>query len=383
MSGHTPSMSLTPRGAAFLGASLALFSAGILRIDGPLISLGLVGLIVLAIVFVVGRWNLSNLKLHLQAPARVFADTPMDFRLSLENHRSLFDTYGIDIQLDLSNGTRIHTHVKWAAAGSSAASKLRGSIPNRGAVSNPPCLLSSGFPLNIFTYQKRITIRLEILVFPKALLPREFFASGEFDDAWLGEGFQTGNAPGEPRGLRPFRPGDPAKRLHWPATIRSLARGRAPRVREFDPPGIRPRKATVIFHSFGTDGALIRTDLFERALSLLCGTLRHLRSIGVPATLTSDFLAWKSLPSFQFSAWSEALTVLASAQRAGDTEAHNLVATILDTPPEDALVIISDMPPAAWSHILPDRKVLIVDIQQHNYGKRDMNFKMTPVKSSH
>ena len=86
-------MSLTPRGAAFLGASLALFSAGILRIDGPLISLGLVGLIVLAIVFVIGRWNLSNLKLHLQAPARVFADTPMDLRLSLENHRSLFDTY--------------------------------------------------------------------------------------------------------------------------------------------------------------------------------------------------------------------------------------------------------------------------------------------------
>ena len=362
---------------------MALFSAGILRIDGPLISLGLVGLIVLAIVFVIGRWNLSNLKLHLQAPARVFADTPMDLRLSLENHRSLFDTYEINLQLDLSSGTRIHTHVKWAAAGSSAISKLRGSIPNRGAVSNPPCLLSSGFPLNIFTYQKRITISLEILVFPLALLPREFFACGEFDDAWHGEGFQTGNAPGEPRGLRPFRPGDPAKRLHWPATIRSLARGRAPRVREFDPPGIRPRKATVIFHSFGTDGALIRTDLFERALSLLCGTLRHLRSIGVPTTFTSDFLAWKSLPSFQTSAWSEALTVLACAKRAGDTEAHNLVATILETPPEDALVVISDMPPAAWSHILPNRKVLIVDIQQHNCGKRDMNFKITPVKSSH
>jgi len=374
-------VNLTPRGAAFLGASLALFSAGLLKIDGPLITIGLVGIILLALVLVIGRWNLSKLRLRLQAPARVFADTPMDLRLSLENHRILFDTYGVNIQLELSKSARIHTHVKWAAAGSSATSKLRGSIPNRGAVSDHPCILSSGFPLNIFTYQKRISLKQEILVFPKALLPREFFASGEFDDAWHGEGFQTGDAPGEPRGLRPFRPGDPAKRLHWPATIRSLARGRSPRVREFDPPGIRPRKAAVIFHSFGTDGTLIRTDLFERALSLLCGTLRHMRSIGVPATLTSDFLAWKSLSSFQSSAWSDTLTVLARAERADDTEAHNLVDAILETPPEEALIIISDMPPAAWTHILPKRKALIIDIQQHKHGKRGMNFKIAPIKA--
>ncbi|MDA7881681.1 DUF58 domain-containing protein [Akkermansiaceae bacterium] len=374
-------MTLTPRGAAFLGASLALFVAGLLRIDGPLISLGLVGLILLGIVFIFGRWNLSKLQVRLHAPARVFADTPMDLRLSLENHRSFFDTYGIDIQLELSRSARIPSHVKWAAAGSSASSKLRGSIPNRGAVSLHPCLLSSSFPLGIFTYRKRIVVSQEILVFPKALVPKEFFASGEFDDAWHGEGFQTGDAPGEPRGIRPFRPGDPAKRLHWPATIRSLARGRAPRVREFDPPGIRPRKATVIFHSFGTDGTLIRTDLFERGLSLLCGTLRHLRSMGVPANFTSDFLAWKSLPTFQSSAWSEVLTILARAERADDTEAHNLVAAVLETPPEDALVIISDMPPAAWSHILPNRKALIVDIQQHKFGKRSMNFRKAPTKT--
>ena len=371
-------MALTPRGAAFLGGSLALFAAGVLRIDGPLISLGLVGIILLIIVFIFGRWNLSHLQLRLHAPSRVFADSPIDLRLSLENHRSLFDAHGIEIQIELSRSTSIKTHVNWAAAGSSATSKFRGSIPNRGAVSEHPCLLTSAFPLSIFSYQKRIVVRKEILVFPKALVPKEFFASGEFDDAWHGEGFQAGDSPGEPRGLRPFRPGDPAKRLHWPATIRSLARGRAPRVREFDPPGIRPRKATVIFHSFGTDSTLIRTDLFERGLSLLCGTLRHLRSIGVPANFTSDFLAWKSLPTFQSSAWSDVLTILARAERAHDTEAHNLVAAITETPPEDALVIISDMPPAAWSHILPDRKVLIVDIQQHKFGKRSMNFTKPP-----
>ena len=103
-------------------------------------------------------------------------------------------------------------------------------------------------------------VQQEMLVFPKALVPKEFFSSGEFDDAWHGEGLQAGDSPGEPRGLRPARPGDPAKNIHWPATMRAFARGRAPRIREMDPPGLRPRRATVLFHSFGTDGTLIRTD---------------------------------------------------------------------------------------------------------------------------
>lgn len=214
----------------------------------------------------------------------------------------------------------------------------------------------------------------EILVFPKPLVPVEFFASGEFDDAWNGEGFQSGDAPGEPRGLRPFRPGDQAKRLHWPATIRSLARGRGPRVREYDPPGLRPRQATVIFHSFGTDNTLIRTDLFERALSLACGTLRHLRGIGVPATLRADFLSWKPRQTFQSEAWSETLAILARANRSEGTEAHDLIAEIESIPQQEALVIISDMPPDAWRHILPNRKALIVDIHQHTYKKRGMKF---------
>jgi uncharacterized protein (DUF58 family) len=85
--------------------------------------------------------------------------------------------------------------------------------------------------------------------------------------------------------------GDRAKLIHWPATIRSQARGRSPRVREYDPPGLRPHHTVVIFHSFGTDHTLIRTDLFERSLSLACGTLRHLRGIGVPSNLRADFLS--------------------------------------------------------------------------------------------
>ena len=371
---QTHEVTITRRGAFFIGASLAMTVIGLLKIDGALISLGIAGILLTTIVFLFGKWNLHGIKLALTAPRRVFADSPFDFRITQFNRRNLFDACSTDLELRLSKSVKIETHSSWTAARSSATSKLRGTIPNRGAISQHPCTLKSTFPLGLFRFQKKMPVSHEILVFPKPLVPKEFFASGEFDDSWNGEGYQAGDAPGDPRGLRPYQPGDRAKQIHWPSTIRSIARGRNPRVREYDPPGLRPRQAVVIYHSFGTDNTLIRTDLFERSLSLVCGTLRHLRGIGVPTTLRADFLSWKSIPSFHTEAWSDALTLLARAIRADHTEAHDILAEIEATPSDHAIVLISDMPPEAWQHILPDLPMLIVNIRQHRYGKKGLSF---------
>ncbi len=374
-------MSINPRGAAFIGAAVALSVAGLLLIDGVLISLGAAAFLLILITSLFGHWNLSGLDIELLAPECVFADCPFDLHLTQRNSRQLFDAYSIELQLHLSKSATIHIHAPWTAARSSSNTKVRGSISKRGASAQHPCTLSSSFPLGLFCFTKNIVTLQEILVFPKPLIPKEFFTHGEFDDAWQGEGHQAGDAPGEPRGLRPYRPGDHAKQIHWPSTIRSLSRGHSPRVREYDPPGFRPREAALIFHSFGTDHTLIRTDLFERALSLVCGTLRHLRSIGIPTTLRADFLAWETQASFHATAWSETLGTLAHAQRATDTEAHDLTSQIETLPSEQALIIISDMPPEAWRHILPQRQALIVDIQQHRYGKKDLNIIPQPRKT--
>ncbi|MEN8774987.1 MAG: DUF58 domain-containing protein [Akkermansiaceae bacterium] len=366
-------VTLTPRGILFLLVALTLTVAGFFRIDGNLITLGSSGLLLALLVIIFGRWNLRGIHPKLFAPSRVFADTPFDLRLTLLNKRSLFDACSTDLALNLSKTSKIETHATWTAARSSSTSKLRGSITKRGAVSKHPCTLRSTFPLGLFRFSKKLILEHEILVFPKPLVPKEFFASGEFDDAWDGDGFQAGDAPGEPRGLRPYQPGDRAKQIHWPATVRSLARGRDPRVREYDPPGLRPRQAAVIFHSFGTDHTLIRTDLFERSLSLVCGTLRHLRGIGIPTNLRADFLSWKVQKTFHAEAWSNTLTFLAQADRADNTEAHDVLVEIESIPAEDALVIISDMPLEAWKHIMPDRRMLIVDIRQHRFGRRNLS----------
>ena len=95
----------------------------------------------------------------------------------------------------------------------------------------------------------------------------------------------------------------------------------------------------------------------------------------MPANLRADFLAWKNQKTFHTEAWSDTLTLLAQAKRANHTEAHDVLAEIEATPAEDAIIIISDMPLESWKHIIPERRVLIIDIQQHRFGQRDLNFK--------
>jgi len=362
------------RGAVFLASSLALICVGLLNIDGPLLTLGLLGLSLLVLSWIIGRRNLASLEISLKTPERVFADQAFDLHIHFINRRLFFDAFQLKLEFQLAGVAKIYTQARWVTARSSASVKLRGSIPNRGATSQHPYVLSSSFPLGLFKHQRVHPAHQEVLVFPKAITPHEFFSTGEFDESWEGRGLRQGDSTGEPRGIRRYRPGDPAKRLHWPSTIRSLARGRPPRVREIDPPGLRPRRATVIFHSYGTDRALMRVDHFERSLSLLCGTLRHLKNIGIPATLSADFLAWKSLPCFHAEAWRHILTCLAEASRTMDTEAHDVEAAIKLTSPDESLIIISDMPPESWTHTLSALGAIIIDIQQHSYKKKKLSF---------
>lgn len=363
---------LTPRGAILLGASLALTALGFLRIDGVLVTLGGSGVILLLGALVLGRWNLRHLSVTLRAPARIYADTPFDLRLVLSNRRSLLDAFAIKIELKLSNQVDVRTHAPWTAAGSISEGRLRGSLPGRSTVTEHPYTLESLTPLGLFQVKASGNAAHEILVFPRPLTPQELFTRGALHDASLLPGTTPGQAPGEPRGIRPWQPGDPSKHIHWPASARSLSRRRGLRIRENDPPGFYPQHCTVLFHSFGTSGELIRADRFEWALSLTCGTLRYLRDHGIPTTFLADFNDWNPLTVVSRHSFANLLVSLARATRRHDTEAHNLLPVIDRIPEDHSIIMLSDMPPDAWEPSLPDRPVLVVDVRQHRYGARKL-----------
>ena len=363
---------LTAKGAILLGGSLALIAVGFVRVDGILITLGAAGLLLFAFGFLLGRRNLRRLAVTLRAPARIYAGTPFDLRLTLRNRRGLLDAFGIAITLELARQMDIKASAAWTAAGSSSTVKLSGSIPGRGSVVDHPFALRSLFPLDLFRLSASGACSHEILVYPRPLVPHEFFTHGALHDASSLPGTSPGNAPGEPRGIRPWQPGDPAKQIHWQASARSLSRLRGLRIRENDPPGFHPQHCTILFHSFGTSGELIRDDRFERALSLTCGALRYLRDHGIPTTLLADFLDWRPLPVLTRAGMGNALVALARARRANGTEAHDLVAALGSVPADHSLLLLSDMTVDSWNHILPSRPALSIDIRQHKYGYKQL-----------
>lgn len=363
---------LTPRGAILLGASLALVVLGFVRVDGVLIALGAGGLVLLLGALLLVRVNLRRLAVSLRGPSRIYADTPFDLRLTLENRRRLLDAFGVRIELKLSGQVDVRSYASWTAAGSASEVRLRGSIPGRSSHQDHPFTLDSNTPLGLFHAKASGVARHEILVFPRPLLPRELFTRGALHDASLLPGTTPGHAPGEPRGLRPWQPGDAAKHIHWPASARSLSRRRGLRIRENDPPGFYPRHCSVVFHSFGMSGELIRSDRFEWALSLTCGTFRYLRDHGIPTTFLADFNGWTPQTVTSRSGFAGLLVSLARAERRNDTEAHDLL-PVLDGIPEDhSIVMLSDMPPDAWEATVAGRPVLVIDVRQHRYGARKL-----------
>ena len=104
-----------------------------------------------------------------------------------------------------------------------------------------------------------------------------------------------------------------------------------------------PMNNHIIFHSYASGGEILREDRFERALSLLTGTLTELHQKGVPSLLVADFLAWEGVVCQNRLQLLKCLKTLASVTRSNGTEAHDLEKALRAVSPDHALIIISDM----------------------------------------
>jgi hypothetical protein len=142
-------------------------------------------------------------------------------------------------------------------------------------------------------------------------------------------------------------------------------------VRELDPPGFHPREAVVLFHSFGSDRALIRPDRFERALSLAWGALRHFQGLGIPVRLMADFDGWKARPAGNRRQLGVCGELLARARRAAGTEAHEVQAILSSLDESTGVLILSDMPLASWKSSLgPAGPRVMVDVTRYEARAR-------------
>ena len=372
---------LSLRGAALAGGSIALVTGGMVTTDGLLIILGLCGIILLIAAWVLGVLSLKKMEVNLHAPTRVRAGVPFQLEITLHNHRGLLDSFHTEIMLKLlgregrkDSEANIEIVAPWVASGSAARIQLPVTLRKRGYADTHPGRLTSTFPLGLFRLHKYLEIRREITVIPRCITPIELSCDGSMHDVVPRNGSAAGHTFGEPRGIRPWQAGDSAKHIHWPASARSLVQGHALRVREYDPPGFHPDHCHIVFHSYATGGEMLREDRFERALSLLAGSLSELQSGGIPCILTADFHHWESVPCTSRAQLADCLYRLARTSRARGTEAHDLESVIRGVSSDHTLMIISDMAPDSWTHLLTKHpQTLIVDIRQVRYRHKTLH----------
>jgi uncharacterized protein (DUF58 family) len=230
-------------------------------------------------------------------------------------------------------------------------------LPHRGELLALPYRLESEFPLGLWNHSLTGSIDHRLCVYPRPLVSKKLSIPGVWRDATALAGATYGAMAGEIRGLRPWRSGDSLKRIHPAASARAYARGTGLIVAETDPPGFFPQHVTVLFHSYAGDRAIIRPEMFEKALSYLCGTLRSLWQQSIPATLVADFDGWLEHPCRSRKDLATILENLARVQRQQGTELHEFQHAQRMLEPDSSLIVISDMPTADWRSALVPRRM--------------------------
>jgi len=149
--------------------------------------------------------------------------------------------------------------------------------------------------------------------------------------------------------------------------MRSEAAGGGLLVREDEPPGSQAEGCLVVFHSYGGDGHLIRPDRFEKAISLMSGALGALQGWGMPVRWVSDFNGWREMEVKTRRQLALSRESLMLATRAAWTEAHDLRSALATVRDGECVVVISDMPVAAWAVIMPKTVLPPVPVEVSNY----------------
>ncbi len=353
---------LTLKGILLASCSLIMISLGFLFLDRVLITLGILGIGALFSFYYLSRANIRDIAVDITPPSHAYAHVPFPIETTFENQKNKQDSFNLKIELHLSLRAKIFQKIDYLEKSASTQSSLKGSLSQRGHHQKHSYKISSTFPGGCFKRESRQSVNASILVYPEPLLPKGINLHGELMDILTSRFYQTQDTNGEFRNLRDWKPGDPAKKIHWPSSARTLARQRGLRVREDEPLGFQPQACQIIFHSHSRPGSMIRRDRFEKSLSLLCGTMRLLCRQKLAFTLHADFLGWSPVTCRHQSELGEVLTLLAEAQRALSTEAHEWTSLLETMNEKETCFLFSDSPPHEWVDFAPSSTAHLIAV---------------------
>lgn len=335
-------------------------------------AMGLAVGVLFAVAWILGRMNLGHLTLHYRGPRRVESGKGFPCKFFLLNEGRAFDGFGIEFRMSMFGERFLTGKSPWITGKGSAGIEERPVLRKRGLAMSHKGRLRSAFPLGLMSFARELPVAAEIGVLPNPVIPRELYLSGHLlDGSPYGASRHFGGG-GEWKGLRERRGGDGLRRIAWAASLRSEAAGGTMLVREDEPPGSQAEGCMVVFHSYGGDGNLIRPDRFEKAISLMYGSLAVLVGWGMPVRWVADFDGWRENEVRTRRQLAAAREGLMFAERSRGTEAHNLIAAMGKAGAHECVVVISDMPRDAWAGFVPDSAIppVLVDISSYDASRR-------------
>jgi uncharacterized protein (DUF58 family) len=348
---------ITSQGAWVGGVSIAFLAIGLASRDGMLAAMGIAGLLLLGGAFWLGRWNLCGWELRCEAARTVHARQRLAVRWIAHHQKRFFGGCGLQWQMSLCGGMNDTWDIPYLSSGASTQRDSLLTATHRGYASEHQVSCQSSFPLGFWQRKFTAILTHELTVFPFAKRPKQLNFSGRARDAASPLSRLLGQGGGEWRGLRAWQAGDSPRRIHAAASSRTQARGIGLMVSECDPPGHLPRRVVVMFHSHGHDGAMIRPEVFEQALSQLAGVLQFLVYQSIPAIFLADFDHWLERSCENRSQLMEIFHLMTRARRQKSTEMHDITRVKSQYAAEDFWIIVSDMASESWRHGFASRDV--------------------------
>ncbi len=342
---------MTRWGAWVIGLSLVMVGVGLARHDALQAAFGFAGLLMMGMSYLVGRLNVCGWEMNCEGAAVAHAGQVFLLRLWVKSKKRFLAGHGLHAKIAMVGGMKEEWSLPTVDPGEEHAHDVRMIPDQRASGQKHSVRWRSIFPLGLWDFERVGEMVHELTIFPQVARAKAGLLTGAMRDAAVLHGLSFGRGGGEWRGLRAWQAGDSAQRVHASASSRSHARGMGLMVREYDPPGHLPQRVIVLFHSLGRDGAMIRPEMFERALSHVCGVIKFLIEQSIPVTFVADFDHYLERRCDSRAQMIEVFHLLSRAQRYAGTEWHDLDKIKNDYQEEDFWIVISDMDRALWQRV--------------------------------
>lgn len=171
---------------------------------------------------------LRGVEVRRRPPRAVTAGEPARIAYELRNGKRRLPSFAIEAG---EAGSAALAWMPVLEPGAAGVARAEGSWRRRGVYPLGTVTLATSFPFGLFRKERDVELPGEVVVWPRADRPvREPRPAGERTRPVGHRPAGAAGARGEFRALRPFRPGDDPRDVHW----RTTARAGAPVVREYE-----------------------------------------------------------------------------------------------------------------------------------------------------